>query len=121
MWTLHKSIVRSSPRRFCCPPSIVELFARPHRDELPPCSPLYGVNVHAIGLFLCISFCLYSVLLFFFSLYFVCYLLVIMLWPRWFDWIPFLDLCVVDVYVTLAFRLRKKNSPDFCVVDECVS
>jgi hypothetical protein len=61
------------------------LFSRPHRYELPPCSSLYGVSVHAIGFFPCISFCLYSVLLLFFSLYFVCYLLVIMLWPRWFD------------------------------------
>jgi hypothetical protein len=53
---------------------------------------------------------------------FHCYLLVIMLYPRWFDWIPFdPDLCVVDVYVTLAFGLRRKNDPDFYVVDECVS
>jgi hypothetical protein len=79
-------------------------------------------NVHAIGFFPCISFCLYSIILLFFSLYFICYLLVIMLWPRWFDWIPFdLDLCVVDVYVTLAFGYRRKNGPDFYVVDECVS
>jgi hypothetical protein len=57
----------------------------------------------------------------FFSLYFICYLLVIMLWPRWFDWILFdPDLCVVDVYFTLAFGSRKKNGPDFYVVDECV-
>jgi hypothetical protein len=116
------SFCRSSPRRFRCPPSIAELLSRPHRDELPPCSSLYGVNVHAIGFFPCISFCLYSVMLLFFSLYFICYLLVIMLWPRWFDWIPFdPDLCVVDVYVTLAFGSRRKNGPDFYVVDECVS
>jgi CHASE2 domain-containing sensor protein len=58
----------------------------------------------------------------FFSLYFICYLLVIMLWPRWFDWIPFdPDLCVMDVNVTLAFESRRKNSLDFYVVDECVS
>jgi hypothetical protein len=75
------SFCRSSPRRFRCPPSIAELLSRPHRDELPPCSSLYGVNVHAIGFFPCISFCLYSVMLLFFSLYFICYLLVIMLWP----------------------------------------
>jgi hypothetical protein len=116
------SFCRSSPRRFRCPPSIAELLLRPYRDELPPCSSLYGVNVHAIGFFPCISFCLYSVMLLFFSLYFICYLLVIMLWPRWFNWIPFdLDLCVVDVYVTLAFESKKKNGPDFYVVDECVS
>jgi hypothetical protein len=67
-------------------------------------------------------FSLYSVMLLFFSLYFICYLLVIMFWPQWFDWIPFdHDLCVVDVYVTLAFESRKKNGPDFYVVDECVS
>jgi hypothetical protein len=49
-------------------------------------------------------------------------LLVIMLSPHWFGWIPFgLDLCVVDVYITLAFGSRKKISPDFYVVDECVS
>jgi hypothetical protein len=97
-------------------------FLCPHRNELPPYSSLYGFNVHAIGFFPCISFCLYSVLLLFFSLYFVCYLLVIMLWLRWFDWIPFdPDLCVMDVYVTLAFGLRRKNGPDFCVVDKCVS
>ena len=76
---------RSSPRPFRCPPSIVGLFSRPHCDELPPYSSLYGVSVHTIGFFPCISFCLYSILLLFFSLYFVCYLLVIMLWPRWFD------------------------------------
>jgi hypothetical protein len=69
-----------------------------------------------------ISFCLYSVMLLFFSLYFVCYLLVIMLWPQWFDWIPFdLDLCVVDVNITLAFGSRMKNGPEFCVMDKCVS
>jgi hypothetical protein len=50
------------------------------------------------------------------------FLLVIMLSPRWFGWIPFgLDLCIVDVYVTLAFESRMKIGPDFCVVDECVS
>jgi hypothetical protein len=55
-------------------------------------------------------------------MYFICYLLVIMLWPRWFDWIPFdPDLCVVDVYVTLAFGSRRKNGLDFYVVDECIS
>jgi hypothetical protein len=116
------SFCRSSPRRFRCPPSIAKLLSRPHCDELPPCSSLYRVNVHAIGFFPCISFCLYSVILLFFSLYFICYLLVIMLWPQWFDWIPFdPDLCVVDVYVTLAFGSRRKNGPDFYVVDECVS
>jgi hypothetical protein len=61
-------------------------------------------------------------MLLFFSLYFICYLLVIMLWPRWFDWIPFdPDLCVVDVYVTLAFEPMRKNGSDFYVIDECVS
>jgi hypothetical protein len=55
-------------------------------------------------------------------MYFVCYLLVIMLWPRWFDWIPFdPDMCAVDVYVTLAFGSKRKNGQDFCVVDECAS
>ena len=50
------------------------------------------------------------------------FLLVIMLSPRWFGWIPFgPDLCVVNVYVTLAFRSMRKIDPDFCVVDECVS
>jgi hypothetical protein len=45
-----------------------------------------------------------------------------MLWPRWFDWIPFdPDLCVMDVNVTLAFESMRKNSLDFYVVDECVS
>ena len=73
------SFCRSSPRRFRCPPSIAGLFSRPHHDELPPCSSLYGVNVHTIGFFPCISFCLYSIMLFLFSLYFVCYFLVIML------------------------------------------
>jgi hypothetical protein len=73
---------RSSPRWFRCPPSIPELLLHPHCDELSSCSSLYGVNVHAIGFFTCISFCLYSVMLLFFSLYFICYLLVIMLWPR---------------------------------------
>jgi hypothetical protein len=37
------------------------------------------VNVHAIDFFPCISFSLYSIMLLFFSLYFICYLLVIML------------------------------------------
>jgi hypothetical protein len=60
-------------------------------------------------------------LLFFFP-YFICYLLVIMLWPRLFNWIPFdPDLCVVDVYVTMAFGSRRKNDPDLYVMDECVS
>jgi hypothetical protein len=109
-------------RRFRCPTSIAGLFSCPHHNELPQCSSLYGVNVHAISFFSCISFCLYSILLLFFSMYFICYLLVIMLWPRWFDWIPFdPDLCAVDVYITLAFGLRRKNGPDFYVVDECVS
>jgi hypothetical protein len=50
------------------------------------------------------------------------FLLVIMLLPRWFGWIFFgPDLCVVDVYVTLASGLRRKIGLDFCVVDECVS
>jgi hypothetical protein len=50
------------------------------------------------------------------------FLLVIMLSPRWFGWIPFgPDLCVMDVYVTLAFGLRRNIDPDFCDVDECVS
>jgi hypothetical protein len=116
------SSCRSFPRQFRCPPSIVELHSRPQCNELPSCSSLYGVNVHAIGFFPCISFCLYSVMLLFFSLYFICYLLVIMLWPRWFDWILFdSDLCVVYVYVTLAFESRRKNGPDFYVVNECVS
>jgi hypothetical protein len=75
------SFCRSSPRRFRCLPSIAELLSHPHRDELPPYSFLYEVNVHAIGFFPCISFCLYSVTLLFFSLHFICYLLVIMLWP----------------------------------------
>jgi hypothetical protein len=98
------------------------LFLCLHHDKLPPCSSLYRVSVHAISFFPCISFCLYSVLLFFFSLYFVCYLLVTMFWPRWFNWIPFdPDLCVMDVYVTLTFKSRRKNSPDFYIVDECVS
>jgi hypothetical protein len=65
------SFCRSSPRQFRCPPSIVELLSRPHCDELPPCSSLYGVNIHAIGFFSCISFCLYSVMLLLFSLYFI--------------------------------------------------
>jgi hypothetical protein len=70
-----------------------------------------------VFLFACIQLCC-----FFFSLYFICYLLVIMFWPRWFDWIPFdLDLCVMDVYVTLAFGSRRKNGTDFYVVDKCVS
>jgi hypothetical protein len=73
------SFYRSSPRWFRCPPSIAGLLSRPHRDELPLCSSLYGVNVHAIGFFPCISFCLFSVMLLFFSLYFVCYLLVIIM------------------------------------------
>jgi hypothetical protein len=116
------SFYQSSPRRFRCPRSITELLSHPHRDELPSCYSLYGVNVHAIGFFPCISFCLYSVMLLFFSLYFICYLLVIILWPRWFDWIPFdPDLCVVDVYIILAFGSRRKNGLNFYVVDECVS
>jgi hypothetical protein len=116
------SFCRSSPRRFHCPPSIARLFSCPHRDELPSCSSLYRINIHVIGFFPCISFCLYSVMLLFFSLYFVCYLLIIILWPRWFDWIPFdPDLCVVDMYVTLSFGSRRKNGLDFCVVDECIS
>jgi hypothetical protein len=50
------------------------------------------------------------------------FLLVIMLSPRWFDWILFgPDLCVIDVYVTLAFESRRKIGPDFCVMDKCVS
>jgi hypothetical protein len=76
------SFCRSSLRWFRCPPSIPELLLHPHHDELPSCSSLYGVNVHAIGFFPCIYFCLYSVMLLFFSLYFFCYLLVIMLWPH---------------------------------------
>jgi hypothetical protein len=63
-------------------------------------------------------FCLYV----FFPCISVVFLLVIMPSPRWFSWIPFgPDLCVVDVYVTLAFELRRKIGLDFCVVDECVS
>jgi CHASE2 domain-containing sensor protein len=70
----------------------------------------------SIFLFTCIQLCC-----FFFSLYFVCYLLVIMIWPQLFDWIPFdPDLYVVDVYVIMAFESRKKNGPNFCVVDERV-
>jgi hypothetical protein len=113
---------RSSLHRFRCLSSTTGLFLRPHCDELPPYSSLYEVSVHSIGFFPCISFCLYSVLLLFFFLYFVCYLLVIILWLRWFVWIPFYpDLYVVDVYITLAFELRRKNGTDFSVVDECVS
>jgi hypothetical protein len=79
------SFCRSSPHRFCCPSSIAELLLRPHRDELPPCSSLYGVNVHVIGFFLCIFFLLvFSYVAFLFPV-FHCYLLIIMLWPRWFD------------------------------------
>jgi hypothetical protein len=58
------SFCRSSPRQFRCPLSIVELLSRLHCDELP-------LNVHAIGFFSCISFCLYSVMLLLFSLYFI--------------------------------------------------
>jgi hypothetical protein len=76
------SFYRSSPCRFRCLPSIAWLFSCPYHDELPPCFSLYGVNALAIGFFPYISFCLYSVLLLFFSLYFVCYLLVIMILPR---------------------------------------
>jgi hypothetical protein len=37
-------------------------------------------------------------------------------------WIPFgPDLCVVDMYVTLAFGSRRKIGLDFYVVDKCVS
>jgi hypothetical protein len=59
------SFCRSFPRRFRCPPSIAELLSRPHRDELPPCSSLYGVNVHMIGFFpyiffACIQLCCFS-------------------------------------------------------------
>jgi hypothetical protein len=60
------SFCRSSSRRFHCPLSIAMLLSRPHCDELPPCSSLYGVNVHAIDFFPCISFCLYSIMLLFF-------------------------------------------------------
>jgi hypothetical protein len=70
---------QSSPRRFRCPSSTTGLFSRPHRNEFPPCSSLYGVSVHAIGLFPSISFSFYLVQLLFFFLYFVCYLLAIML------------------------------------------
>jgi hypothetical protein len=50
------------------------------------------------------------------------FVLIIMLLPHWFDWIPFgPDLCVVDMYVTLAFGSRRKIAPDFYVVDKCVS
>jgi hypothetical protein len=52
------SFCRSSLRWFRCPSSIPELLLHPHRDELPSCSSLYGVNVHAIGFFPCISFLL---------------------------------------------------------------
>jgi hypothetical protein len=62
---------RSSPHQFRCPPSIAKLLLCPHCDELPPCSSLYRINVHAIGFFPCIFFCLYSVMLLFFSLYFI--------------------------------------------------
>jgi hypothetical protein len=75
------SFCRSSSHQFRCPPSIAELLSCPHHDELPPCSSLYEVNVHTIGFFPCISFYLYSVMLLSFTLYFICYLLVIMLWP----------------------------------------
>jgi hypothetical protein len=75
------SFCRSSIRWFRCPPPIAGLFSRPHHNQLPPCSSLYGVSVHTISFFPCISFCLYSVLLLLFFLYFICYLLVIMLWP----------------------------------------
>jgi hypothetical protein len=68
--------------------------------------------------FLVFSFCLYLV----FPYISIVFLLVIMLSPRWFGWIPFgPDLCVMDVCVTLAFGSRRKIDPDFCVVDECIS
>jgi hypothetical protein len=86
------------------------------------CALLCTGSTYMQSVFFRVSFCLYSVLLLFFSLYFVCYLFVIMLWPRWFDWIPFdPDMWVVDVYVTLAFESMRKNGLDFCVIDECVS
>jgi CHASE2 domain-containing sensor protein len=83
---------------------------------------VWGQRTHDRFLSLYFFLLVFSYVVFFFSLYFICYLLVIMLWPRWFDWIPFdLDLCVVDVYVTLAFGSIRKNGPDFYVVDECIA
>jgi hypothetical protein len=68
----------------------------------------------------------FPVFSFFLYLFFPCisvvFLLIIILSPRWFDWIPFgPDLCVVDMYVILAFGSKRKIDPDFYVVDECVS
>jgi hypothetical protein len=74
--------------------------------------------------FLLIVFPLYRFLaLFYFPvLFYFMLLLVIMLWPLWFVWFPFgPNLCVVDMYVTLAFRSRRKNGPNYYVVNECVS
>jgi hypothetical protein len=64
------------------------------------------------------SFCLYL----FFPYISVVFLPVIMLSPHWFGWIPFgLDLCVVDVYIILAFGSKRKIGLNFYVVDEYVS
>jgi hypothetical protein len=47
---------------------------------------------------------------FFFPYISIVFLLVIMLSPCWFGWISFgPDLCVIDVYVTLAFRVEKED------------
>jgi hypothetical protein len=115
---LFLQFCRSPPHPVCRPPPTAKLYFALPRDELQTHLSVVGVCLNAIGfslhfLFACIDF---------FHVFYVVFLLVIMLSPRWFGWIPFSpDLRVMDVYVTLVFGSRRKISPDFCVVDECVS
>jgi hypothetical protein len=93
------SALVSPPSTYCR-----ALFPAP-RDELQTYLSVVGVCLNAISfpwyfLFACICF---------FPVFLFVLLLIIMLSPCWFGWIPFgLDLCVVDVYVTLTFGSRRK-------------
>jgi hypothetical protein len=114
---LFLQFCRSPPRQFRCPPPTAVLYSTPL-----PSPPRQTSNAHFNGrgllehdrFFPVFPFCLY--------LFFPCIFVVIMLLPHWFGLIPFgPNLCVVDVYVTLAFWSSRKISPDFCVVDEYVT
>jgi hypothetical protein len=114
---LFLQLCRSPSCQFHHPPPIARLYSAPPRNEFQTYLSVVKVYLNVIG-FPCILF----FLVFVFPCISVVFFLVIMLLPRWFDWIPFgLDLCVVDMYVTLAFELKRKIGPDFYVVDECIS
>jgi hypothetical protein len=73
---------------------------------LPLCSSLYEVNIHAIGFFPCFFLLVFSYVAFLFLVFRLLFVfnnaLASMVRLDPFD--P--DMCVVDVYVTLAFESR---------------